>query len=137
MASLAVSRAGTHWNAEEEERLLFLFKEQTSIEIIAEIHGRTQGAITSKLKQIAVKYYTTRQKSLQEIERITGVDPRVVLEEVRKRSKSVEPSLDQMIRDIHQRICASPDPGYCYRCGRNTHQKDQCFARIHLNGTSL
>lgn len=137
MAYLTLSSVGVHWNIEEEERLLFLFKEQTPIEIIAEIHGRTQGAITSRLKHIAVKYYTTRQKSLQEIERITGVHPCVVLKEVSKRSEAVRPTLEQMIRDIHQKVCSPPDPGCCYRCGRNTHKKDQCFARVHLNGTSL
>lgn len=48
------SGEGSAWTAEEEARMVAAFEAGTEPAVIAEAHGRTRGAITSRLKKLGL-----------------------------------------------------------------------------------
>ena len=50
--SSAPEKAGTGWAKQEDEYLIRQFNEKVSIAEIAKLHGRTRGAITSRLVRL-------------------------------------------------------------------------------------
>lgn len=47
------SNAGMPWTESEDEHLLNSFKDGKTVAELAKMHGRTKGAISSRLKKIA------------------------------------------------------------------------------------
>lgn len=67
------ARMGKVWSKEEEQELLQEIQKKVPIVMIAELHERTQGAITSHLRQIAANYYFNNKLSLEIIQKHTGL----------------------------------------------------------------
>ncbi len=67
------AKMGQPWTKEETEQLLKSIQENKSVKIIATEHERTVGAITSRQKLLAIEYYTIEKKSIEDIEKLTGL----------------------------------------------------------------
>ena len=117
------SRMGQAWQEEEVIKLLKLVQKKKSIKEIADIHQRTEGGITGKLKSLAADYYIYDKKTVDEIEKYTGLSKEVILEAIQKKqyrnsltkkereiiraSESYEPSLNEIMiimKDIQQKM---------------------------------
>ena len=76
---------GKAWLDDEVIRLLKSVKAKKTHKDIAEEHGRTLGGIVSKLKGIAADYYFGDQRSLDDIQRFTGLDKETISDAISKR----------------------------------------------------
>jgi hypothetical protein len=76
---------GKAWLDDEVVRLLKSVKAKKTHKDIAEEHGRTLGGIVSKLKGIAADYYFGDQRSIDDIQRFTGLDKETISDAISKR----------------------------------------------------
>lgn len=76
---------GKVWLDDEVIRLLKSVKAKKTHKDIAEEHGRTLGSIVAKLKGIAADYYFGDQRSLDDIQRFTGLDKETISDAISKR----------------------------------------------------
>jgi predicted DNA-binding protein YlxM (UPF0122 family) len=76
---------GKTWVDEEAIQLLTEIRQKKSISEIAEIHKRTNGAITSKLRALAADYYSNDNKSIDDIMKLTGLERDVIVDTIRRR----------------------------------------------------
>jgi hypothetical protein len=76
---------GKAWLDDEVVRLLKSVKAKKTHSEIALEHGRTLGGIVSKLKGIAADYYFGDQRSLDDIQRFTGLDKETISDAISKR----------------------------------------------------
>jgi hypothetical protein len=76
---------GKAWLDDEVIRLLKSVKAKKTHKDIAEEHGRTLGSIVAKLKGIAADYYFGDQRSLDDIQRFTGLDKETISDAIAKR----------------------------------------------------
>jgi transposase len=67
------ARMGKSWSNEEDQQLLQEIQKKVPIDMIAEFHERTQGAITSHLRQIAADYYFHNEMPIDKIQKYTGL----------------------------------------------------------------
>lgn len=74
-------RQGSFWTDNEEYELLEEIKNNISEDIICSNHGRTIGAIRSRLKKIAVGMYY-KNKNLEDIIRNTRLSEREIIESI-------------------------------------------------------
>ena len=120
--SLYPSRMGKAWDEEEVIKLLKLVQQKKSIKEISEVHQRTEGGIRAKLKGLAADYYIYNNKTVDEIEKYTGLSKEVILEAIQKKqyrdslkkekkiitaSESYEPSLNELMtvmKDIQHKM---------------------------------
>jgi len=84
-----LSNIGKKWSKEEESLLLLRIKEKKSHLEISSEFKRTRGGISSRLKDVAVKLYNDNE-SLEIIEKITGINKEVIIEQVSKTKKMKE-----------------------------------------------
>lgn len=66
-------RRGKPWSNDEQNQLLKEIQKKIPIEMIAELHGRTNGGITSRLREIAANYYFNNNLQVPEIQKYTGL----------------------------------------------------------------
>ena len=76
---------GKAWLDDEVVQLLKSVKAKKTHKDIAEEHGRTLGSIVSKLKSIAADYYFGDQRSLDDIQRFTGLDKETISDAISRR----------------------------------------------------
>ena len=76
------------WNDEEIKMLMAVPKKKKTAKEIADIHERTPGSITSKLRSLAVDYYNNDKKPIAEIEKITGLSSTVIQEAIAKKNNT-------------------------------------------------
>jgi len=76
---------GKAWLDDEVIRLLKSVKAKKTHKDIAEEHGRTLGSIVAKLKGIAADYYFGDKRSLDDIQRFTGLDKETISDAISKR----------------------------------------------------
>jgi len=69
---------GKRWTDEEIIQLLTSVRKKKTHEELAVIHGRSKGAIFSKLKSLAIDYYEGEGKTVEEIQRFTGLSKEVI-----------------------------------------------------------
>jgi hypothetical protein len=84
-----LSNIGKKWSKEEESLLLLRIKEKKSHLEISSEFKRTRGGISSRLKDVAVKLYNDNE-SLEIIEKITGINREVIIEQVNRPKKMNE-----------------------------------------------
>ena len=84
-----LSNIGKKWSKEEESLLLLRIKEKKSHLEISSEFKRTRGGISSRLKDVAVKLYNDNE-SLEIIEKITGINREVIIEQVNRPKKMKE-----------------------------------------------
>jgi hypothetical protein len=117
------SRMGQAWEEAEVVKLLKLVQKKKTIKEISEIHQRTEGGITCKLKSLAADYYIYDEKPIDVIEKYTGLSKEAILEAIEKKqyrnfltkkekkvitsSESHEPSLNEIMavmKDIQHKM---------------------------------
>jgi len=79
------ARNGVQWKDEEVIKMLMAIRKKKTVKEIADLHERTTGGIQSKLKSLAVEYFYNDEKSISEIEKITGLSGKVIQEAVDKK----------------------------------------------------
>jgi Glu-tRNA(Gln) amidotransferase subunit E-like FAD-binding protein len=88
------------WTYNEEKQLLSEVKEEISIEEISEIHSRTIGAITSRLKKIAQREYN-KGKNIYEVLSLTNLtedDIDITVKNIHcDKIKSIEEKMNQIM----------------------------------------
>ena len=82
------ARMGKLWNDEEIIKMLMAVRKKKTAKEIADIHERTPGSITSKLRSLAVDYYNNDKKPIAEIEKITGLSSTVIQEAIAKKNNT-------------------------------------------------
>lgn len=76
---------GQKWEEEEEIRLLTSIRKKKTTEEIAKEHERTVGGIISHLRQLAVDYYLNDSRSLDDIQKITGLSKESIEDAIARR----------------------------------------------------
>ncbi len=79
------SNTGKAWKDDEVLQLLRSIRNKKSIDEIAEEHQRTTGGIRSRLYILAVDYYFNDEKTIEQIIKITGLDEKTILEQIKKK----------------------------------------------------
>jgi hypothetical protein len=83
--SMYPSRMGKVWDEDEVLKLLKSIQKKRTIKEIAADHQRTEGGITSKLKDLAADYYICDNRDIAEIKRFTGLSEQIILEAIDKK----------------------------------------------------
>lgn len=103
------SNHGKAWtNAEEEQLKKLYINQKQSIKQISIIHKRKEGAIRSKLKKLGV------------------------IDDNKPIATSI--SITSPKRKVKIRGYKEPKKEVCYRCGRDNHFADKCYASNHIDG---
>ena len=80
-----LSRMGKRWNEEETIKLLKSIQKKKSIEEIAKEHDRTIGGINSHIEKMATDYHFNDKRSIEEIEKFTGLTKEEIEFAIKKR----------------------------------------------------
>ena len=88
------ARMGKPWKDEEVLQLLQSIQKKKSIEDIATEHGRTIGGINSKRRALAADYHFNGNRTIEEIQKFTGLTKEEVEDAIKRRShpKLVNPN---------------------------------------------
>ena len=81
---------GKAWEDTEVGQLLQEIHKKVSLEEIAKIHERTLGGIRSRLRVVACDYYD-EGRSLEEIQKFTGLDITTIQAAIQKRKIARQP----------------------------------------------
>ena len=84
------SRMGQSWDDEEVVKLLTSIQKKKSVQEIAVEHGRTEGGITAELRKLAADYHYNDKRSMEEIQKYTGLSQVVIEKTIAKRANKVE-----------------------------------------------
>ena len=123
-------RKGQRWHDDEVLKLLTLVRSKTSIREIAQEHQRSISAINLKLRSLAADYYYYENRSIQEIQKFTGLKPDEIKnaievrrakempqeeeqEQTQEQSQTQEPTMKQMmvlLTNIQNRLMALEGP---------------------------
>jgi hypothetical protein len=85
ISSNSPAMMGKAWKQDEINKLLASVASKKTIKEIAIEHQRTQGGITSRLKELAANYFINENKSLNEIVTITGLSKEVISDAIAKK----------------------------------------------------
>ena len=85
-ASKYPARMGKQWDDEEIIKMLMAIQKKKPTKEIAEVHERTVGGVTSKLRGLAVDYYNNDKKPIEEIQKITGLSATIIQEAITKKN---------------------------------------------------
>jgi predicted DNA-binding protein YlxM (UPF0122 family) len=83
--SLLPNRLGQSWSEKEIKDLLQEVQKKIPIELIADLHERTQGGIVAKLRAIAADCYLKKNLSISEIQKITSLSVDQISDAISKR----------------------------------------------------
>jgi hypothetical protein len=89
-----ISRRGKTWTEEEELELLRAVRRKETHAMMATRHERTEGGIYSHLKRLACRYYFNENRSLEEIEKFTGLSQDIIQQTI-GRNRREKQSLEQ------------------------------------------
>jgi hypothetical protein len=81
---------GKKWSDSEIQQLLQGVKQKKTCNELAEIHQRTPGSISSRLRQLAADYYFNDNRPLDEIMKFTGLDKETILDAISKRQYEMD-----------------------------------------------
>ncbi len=82
---LVPARRGQPWSEDEIQKLLQAVKKKQTHVQIAVAHERTQGAIRSRLRELAADYYFNDNRPLDEIMKFTGLDAETISDTISRR----------------------------------------------------
>ena len=83
--SLLPNRLGQSWSEKEIKDLLQEVQKKIPIELIADLHERTQGGIVAKLRAVAADCYLKKNLSIPEIQKITSLSVDQISDAISKR----------------------------------------------------
>ncbi len=78
-------RHGKPWSEEETQNLLQAIRRKESHSQISQNHQRSEGAIRSRLRQLAADYYFNDNRSIEEVMKFTGLNRDMILEIIAQR----------------------------------------------------
>lgn len=84
------SRMGQPWDNAEVVKLLTSIQKKKSLQEIATEHGRTEGGITAELRKLAADYHYNDKRSMEEIQKYTGLTKLVIENAIAKRANKIE-----------------------------------------------
>jgi hypothetical protein len=99
------ARRGEPWSEDEIQKLLQAVRRKETHTQIALAHERTQGAIRSRLRELAADYYFNDNRPLDEIMKFTGLDSETITDAISKRQWR----MDQKVKEQTQ-VLADPEP---------------------------
>lgn len=85
-----LTRRGLPWLPEEIQQLLQEVKKKETHEEIASKHGRTAGAIRSRLRELAADYYFNDNRPMEDIIKFTGLDVETISDAIAKRQYTID-----------------------------------------------
>ena len=98
---LAPSNMGKKWNEEEEATLLDELEKDMDMNVIAQNHKRTVGAISFRLEDIAYKM-NSKEVPMEEIIRKTRLTEERIAETIQKRKQARQQQRQQQAQDQDQ-----------------------------------
>ena len=99
------ARRGEPWSEDEIQKLLQAVRRKETHTQIALAHERTQGAIRSRLRELAADYYFNDNRPLDEIMKFTGLDSETITDAISKRQWR----MDQKVKEQAQ-VLAEHEP---------------------------
>ncbi len=98
-------RMGMAWSENEQNQLLSELQKKVPIDMIAELHERTNGSIRSRLREIAANYYFNNNLQISEIQKYTGlsieeISDAISRRENREKSKEVKEKEKQTNKQV-------------------------------------
>lgn len=99
---LAPSNMGKKWNDEEEATLLDELEKDMDMNVIAQNHKRTVGAISFRLEDIAYKMHS-KEVPMEEITRKTRLTEERIGETIQKRQQAQQQARQQARQQQQQR----------------------------------
>jgi hypothetical protein len=85
-----LENAGKPWTTENTAKLLADVQKKKTYEELAELHGRTVGGITSRLREIAADYYFNDERPIKEIEKCTGLTAEIIADAISRRQYRID-----------------------------------------------
>lgn len=85
-----LENAGKPWTTENTAKLLADVQKKKTYEELAELHGRTVGGITSRLREIAANYYFNDKRPMNEIEKYTGLTAEIIADAISRRQYRID-----------------------------------------------
>jgi ATP-dependent DNA helicase PIF1 len=85
-----LSNKGRPWSDTEIMGLLKSIRAKNSISSIALEHKRSDGAIRSRLKEIACDYYFNNNMCIEDIKKYTGLSETVIYDAIQRRQNSID-----------------------------------------------
>ncbi len=89
------SRMGQPWETDEVIKLLKYVKENKSHSEIAELHERTIGSISSKLRSLAYEYHC-EGRSLEKIMKFTGLSKEIIEATIQRNQNKIKISKENL-----------------------------------------
>lgn len=103
-------RKGQRWHDDEVLKLLTLVRSKTSIREIAQEHQRSISAINLKLRSLAADYYYYENRSIQEIQKFTGLKPDEIKNAIEVRRAKEMPQEEEQEQTQEQEQSQSQEP---------------------------
>jgi hypothetical protein len=127
---LKPNNCGTKWTPLEEQQLLNEIEQAKSINDIANLHQRTNGAISSRLRLIAYNFYQTGL-SIDEIIQKTKLDRLDVLDAIKGRTITQNKEIQKIKNEVKEDNIL-PISEICNKCGRSGHNYKNCYTKTHI-----
>jgi hypothetical protein len=96
------ARLGKSWSEEEVVQLLQNIRKKKAVDEIAKIHERTEGAIRSRLRELAADYHFNDNRSMEEIQKFTGLSVEAINDAIQRRKSRI------FMQENRQRTAAEP-----------------------------
>ena len=98
------ARRGEPWSEDEIQKLLQAVRRKETHTQIALAHERTQGAIRSRLRELAADYYFNDNRPLDEIMKFTGLDAETISDTISRRQYY----MDMKEKKVESQVLAKP-----------------------------
>lgn len=98
---------GQLWTEEEVVKLLKYVKEGKSQHEIANLHERTVGGIKGKLSQLAADYYFNDERSIEQIQKFTGLSEEEIANSISKRQFQDARKLEKQQKQTKEKMMSN------------------------------
>jgi len=132
-------RCGQPWSVAEEHSLMSMLEQGAPIQRIAAEFKRTERSIHLRQCSIA-EILMQKGIPIEQATKIVKISPDDVNEFIAKKNAPKEPKVESeitLLREIRDLLKSGKKISSCTRCGRNSHSSNDCFARNHLDGSSI
>lgn len=106
--SEAPARVGKAWSEEEVVQLLQNIRKKKGVDEIAKIHERTEGAIRSRLRELAADYHFNDNRSMEEIQKFTGLSVESINDAIQRRKNRIAMQENRQLNRVKKETVAVP-----------------------------